>query len=362
MEEEGEMRSIFRDIRRYYCHFCGICRSKKSIITSHILSIHPEEMKKVNETEEDGDDGQKSNNTCKECGACFKKPAHLKQHMLSHSFERPFVCPVDDCNAGYRRKDHLNRHLLQHEGKLFQCPVENCSTEFSVHGNIARHLKDFHERIPVHKEQKKHVCQIAECGKEFKYASQLQKHEESHVECSETFCADPSCMKTFANRERLSDHMRSCHQYIICEVCGSKHLRKNYKRHLQSHDDSSTEVLKCNFEGCEHSFTTSSNLRQHVKAVHLNLRPFACSVSGCNMRFAFKHVRDNHEKSGRHVYAPGDLEEFDEQWRSRPHGGRKRKFPSVETLTRKRITPPNECDSVLNHSAEYLSWLLSADD
>ncbi|KAK9725928.1 hypothetical protein RND81_05G178100 [Saponaria officinalis] len=169
-------------------------------------------------------------------------------------------------------------------------------------------------------------------------------------------------MKTFANRECLSAHMRSCHQYIICEVCGSKHLRKNYKRHLQSHDDSSTEVLKCSFKGCEHSFTTSSNLRQHVKAAHLNLRPFACSISGCSMRFAFKHVRDNHEKSGRHVYAPGDLEEFDEQWRSRPHGGRKRKCPTVETLMRKRITPPNECDSVLNHSAEYLSWLLSADD
>ena len=38
----------------------------------------------------------------------------------------------------------------------------------------------------------------------------------------------------------------------------------------------------------------------------------------------------------------GDLEEFDEEWRSRPHVGRKRKFPDVEMLMRKRITPPTD--------------------
>jgi hypothetical protein len=41
-----------------------------------------------------------------------------------------------------------------------------------------------------------------------------------------------------------------------------------------------------------------------VKAVHLDLKPFACSFTGCGMRFAHKHVRDNHEKTGNHVYTP----------------------------------------------------------
>lgn len=280
--------------------------------------------------------------------------------------QRLFTCPVDDCNTSYRRKDHLNRHLLQHQGKLFKCPVENCTKEFTVHGNISRHMKEFHEHKPAvpdnGKEQSKHVCQEEGCGKEFKYASQLRKHAESHVlQSSETFCGDPGCMKPFASVECLRAHIRSCHQYVNCEVCGSKHLRKNYKRHLQTHDEHLPTTLKCSFEGCNHSFTTKSNMQQHVKAVHLKLKPFICSIAGCGMRFAFKHVRDNHEKTSRHVYVHGDLEEFDEQFRSRPRGGQKRKLPDIEMLMRKRISAPNHSDSAQNRSSEFLMWLLSDD-
>lgn len=46
----------------------------------------------------------------------------------------------------------------------------------------------------------------------------------------------------------------------------------------------------------------ASNLQQHTKVVHLGQKPFACCFPGCGMRFGYKHVRDNHEKSGHHVY------------------------------------------------------------
>jgi hypothetical protein len=29
------------DVRKYHCEFCGISRSKRSLITSHIQSAHP---------------------------------------------------------------------------------------------------------------------------------------------------------------------------------------------------------------------------------------------------------------------------------------------------------------------------------
>ncbi|OMO95349.1 Zinc finger, C2H2 [Corchorus capsularis] len=340
-EEKGER--IFKDIRRYLCEYCGICRSKKSLITSHILSHHPE---KINDGGKEEEEEVSSLNKCEECGATFKKPAHLKQHLQSHSLERPFVCLVDDCRSSYRRKDHLNRHLLQHQGKLFKCPVENCNKEFAFQGNMKRHVKEFHDEdssSPDAGTQDQHICPEVGCGKVFKFASQLRKHEDSHIKLDsvEAFCSEPGCMKYFTNEQCLRAHVQSCHQYITCEICGTKQLKKNIKRHLRSHDTGvALERIKCDFQGCPHTFSTKSNLRQHVKAVHENVKPFACSFSGCGMRFSYKHVRDKHEKSGCHIYVPGDFVESDEQFHSRPRGGRKRTCPTVEMLIRKRVTPP----------------------
>ncbi|KAK1562004.1 hypothetical protein Q3G72_004764 [Acer saccharum] len=338
-----EDRAIFRDVRRYYCDYCGICRSKKSLIASHILSHHKEEK---NEERVDGD--LVKSNTCEECGATFKKPAYLKQHMHSHSLERAFSCPVDDCHASYRRKDHLTRHLLKHQGTLFKCPIEKCNSEFSFQGNIKRHLEEIHDEDSSITIPKQYVCQETGCAKVFKYASKLRKHEESHVKLDsvEAFCAEQGCMKYFTNKQCLEAHIRSCHQHIKCEICGSMQLRKNIKRHVLTHEErGSSERFKCEFKGCLLSFSAKSNLQQHVKAVHHEIKPFSCGLVGCGMRFAYKHVRDKHEKSGCHIYVTGDFIESDEQFRSRPRGGRKRKCPTVEMLIRKRVCPPSPTGS-----------------
>ncbi|KAF2317429.1 hypothetical protein GH714_022237 [Hevea brasiliensis] len=260
MEDSVEIERPRTIFRRYFCDYCGICRSKKSLINFHIQTQHKEEMDKVKANENEEMEVVKSN-ACQECGAIFKKPAYLKQHMQSHSLLRPYVCSVDDCHASYRRKDHLTRHLLTHEGKLFKCPTGNCNIEFVFQGNVKRHVKELHsEDSPSAKcGQKQRVCQETGCGKVFRYPSRLRKHEDSHVklESVEAFCAEPGC---------------------------------------------------------------------------------------CDVRFAYKHVRDKHEQSGCHVYTPGDFEESDEQFRSRPQGGRKRKCPTVEMLIRKRVTPPTDLD------------------
>ncbi|KAG5233200.1 zinc finger family protein [Salix suchowensis] len=339
MMEEGQVEKerpvIFRDIRRYYCDYCGICRSKKSLITSHVLTHHKEEMDEERVDGDEGKEGLKSN-TCEKCGASFKKPAYLIQHMQSHSLERPFKCSYDDCHASYRRKDHLTRHLLH---------------------NLKRHVRELHdERSPSSSfgGEKQYVCQEPGCGKAFGYPSKLRKHEDSHVSLDhvEAMCLEPGCMKHFSNKECLKAHIQSCHQYINCDICGTRQLKKNIKRHLRTHEPASdsTERIKCHFKDCQHTFSTKTNLNQHVKAVHLEHRPFLCGFPGCDMRFSYKHVRDNHEQSGLHVYTPGDFVESDEQFRSKPRGGRKRNFPTVEMLIRKRVSPPAKSD-------EYHSWL-----
>ncbi|KAL6973197.1 hypothetical protein U1Q18_027377 [Sarracenia purpurea var. burkii] len=262
-------------------------------------------------------------------------PEKLRQVSLNHAlfhFERPFTCPVDDCHSSYRRKDHLTRHILQHQGKFFDCPVKNCNVKFSFQGNVNRHVKEFHD----------------------------EANSSIKLDTVEVFCSELDCMKHFTNEQCLKAHLQSCHQHIICEICGTRQLKKNIKRHLRTHEvDSLSERIKCNFKGCLHTFSTRSNLHQHVKAMHLALRPFSCSIPGCNMRFPFKHVRDNLEKSSCHVYTQGYFEESDEQFRLRPRGGHKRKCAGIGTLMRKRVTLPNRSNPILNQGPEYLSWLLS---
>ncbi|XP_077212962.1 transcription factor IIIA-like [Tasmannia lanceolata] len=354
---------IFRDIRRYYCDYCGICRSKKSLITSHVLSHHKDEIK---DKEVDFDDRpkEKTLNSCEECGASFRKPAYLKQHMQSHSIERSFSCPVDDCHSSYRRKDHLTRHLIRHQGKLFTCSVENCNRRFAFQANIKRHVKELHDEEFPSEGQKLHICQEVGCGKTFKFASKLRKHEDSHVKLDtiEAICCEPGCLKHFSNTECLKAHLRSCHQYVTCETCGTQQLKKNIKRHMRTHEERDVAGrITCSFEGCLHTFSNKSNLKKHIKAVHLELRPYSCGVSGCGKKFPYKHVRDKHVTWGPHAYVYGDFLESDEQFRSRPRGGRKRKSLNPEILLRKRVVPPGQA-SALDNGTDYLNWLLSSEN
>ncbi|KAF8725719.1 hypothetical protein HU200_020268 [Digitaria exilis] len=352
-----------RDIRRYKCEFCDVVRSKKCLIRAHVLQHHKDEVDGLEDYLEGGDGVSRKevSHECEKCGMSFKKPAHLKQHMQSHSLERPFACHVEGCPLRYSRKDHLNRHLLTHQGKLFVCPIEGCDRKFNIKGNMHRHVQEIHKDDSPRQDKKEFICPEVNCGKIFEYASKLKKHEESHVKLdyTEVICCEPGCMKAFTNVECLKAHNQSCHQHVQCDVCGTKQLRKNFKRHYQMHEGSCvTERVKCSFEDCKCSFSKKSNLDKHVKAVHKQHRPFTCQFSGCGKKFSYKHVRDNHEKSSAHVHAEGDFVEADEH-RQRSAGGRKRKSISVETLMRKRVAAPDDEPANVD-GTEYLRWLLSS--
>jgi len=69
-------------------------------------------------------------------------------------------------------------------------------------------------------------------------------------------CLEPGCMKHFTNVQCLQAHVKSTHQYMTCETCGTKQLKKNIKRHLRTHEPiSSPETFRCDFKGCSCTFS-----------------------------------------------------------------------------------------------------------
>ncbi|KMZ68782.1 hypothetical protein ZOSMA_22G00720 [Zostera marina] len=85
---DGKHKQSFRDIRRYYCEYCGVCRSKKTLITAHVLSNHKEKIQNKTNDVRDANHGSGGRGyTCVECNAIFTKPAYLKQHMQRHSIQ-----------------------------------------------------------------------------------------------------------------------------------------------------------------------------------------------------------------------------------------------------------------------------------
>ncbi|KAJ2082504.1 hypothetical protein H4R24_001530 [Coemansia sp. RSA 988] len=49
------------------------------------------------------------------CAALFKRPEHLKRHMLTHTQVRPFRCEARGCGKRFSRRDNYTTHARKHE-------------------------------------------------------------------------------------------------------------------------------------------------------------------------------------------------------------------------------------------------------
>eukprot|EP00246_Nothoceros_aenigmaticus_P011176 TRINITY_DN2952_c0_g1_i2.p1 TRINITY_DN2952_c0_g1~~TRINITY_DN2952_c0_g1_i2.p1 ORF type:complete len:439 (-),score=58.84 TRINITY_DN2952_c0_g1_i2:270-1586(-) len=253
---------------------------------------------------------QRKRYPCEECGETFVKPSNLKQHMLCHATEKMFCCPISGCDSKYKRPDHLKRHMVTHSGQLFFCTWEGCSASFTLVSNLKRHTKlhqvkgDYLQRCGKRvkpEDMKPYVCAEPDCGYGFEFESQLHRHEKTtHGIKSILYeCSDPGCGESFPQFSAMQQHVGLSHGLFVCDICGLSVPTRKESKHRKSHDEEH-ERLPCPVPGCQHRFTRRSNLNTHMKAVHEMLKPFVCSFAGCGKSFAYKAVRDRHEKTGAH--------------------------------------------------------------
>jgi len=116
--------------------------------------------------------GVKDKWTCEVCGKIFAHTSNYKNHIRTHSDDRPYVCHV--CSIGFKERYHLKKHtLFKHTGELNEA-CRRCGKRFKDSTAVRAH-----ERI--HSDARPYTCQ--RCGKAFKTSECLWHHDHRSKTC-----------------------------------------------------------------------------------------------------------------------------------------------------------------------------------
>eukprot|EP00092_Neocalanus_flemingeri_P059777 GFUD01071558.1.p1 GENE.GFUD01071558.1~~GFUD01071558.1.p1 ORF type:complete len:402 (-),score=110.28 GFUD01071558.1:258-1409(-) len=113
--------------------------------------------------------------TCQFCNKQFKKLFNLKQHIRTHTNERPLKC--DHCDKRFNDRSSMNKHIRTVHADFRPHTCKTCGKSFSSTSHVTEHQA-------THTNSKKFACSL--CDKRFAFRSSLNKHMVSHSTESKT--------------------------------------------------------------------------------------------------------------------------------------------------------------------------------
>lgn len=123
---------------------------------------------------------------CGVCGKGFKKLVHVRNHLRTHTGERPFQC--HSCGKTFASLANLSRHQLTHTGvRPYQCL--DCGKRFTQSSNLQQHRR-LHlrpvafaraPRLPITGLYSKSPHYCGTCGRWFRAMAGLRLHQRVHA-------------------------------------------------------------------------------------------------------------------------------------------------------------------------------------
>ena len=219
----------------------------------------------------------KNTHSCEFCKKEFRTPSRLKEHLISHTGNKPHICEV--CGKSYVRKIALREHLSLHAGiKLYSCEV--CQKDFATKDAYTYHFWE-HDGI------KPFCCET--CGKSFIRRSHLNEHMRTHNDIKEHECH--ICLKQFSVKKSLKFHMlvHTGERLFLCSICGRSF---NNARTLEKHQFTHDENKKFTCQLCQISFDNRSDLKTHQRsASHTLTKTELCER--CGNEFTLKYLKQH---------------------------------------------------------------------
>ncbi|KAL0124426.1 hypothetical protein PUN28_006339 [Cardiocondyla obscurior] len=118
---------------KYECEICKRRMVTQENLDQHILLQHE----------------RKESFVCEECGKSFSENHRLKQHMMTHTGDRPHDCHI--CGKAFARRTAFRQHLLIHTGlRPYVCDI--CGKAFTQKPGLICHRKSHpgvHPPLPV---------------------------------------------------------------------------------------------------------------------------------------------------------------------------------------------------------------------